>query len=1286
MTMGMADQNDTSASYWEHRQQASAEDVIARARARIKAAEPVAAPVEKAATPIKMQLGDYVAPGVVVQGIKSVGKDVLKGAVEGPRQAIGGVSDAVHNAMMGVSHLGDWVRDNVVNLDIPVPLTGSAELDQFISDPAKAMAGKKNEVDPPESVTGNLVRETSRFLTGFIPLFKAGKAAGLGSVTAGAAAGGATDAVTRDPEEDNLVNLLKQFPALQNPVSDFLQSNPDDPEAVARMKKGLEGAGLGVLADGVILGVKAIYNARRAGTSVRKVADTLAEQKAEFGELTDRDFLAMGDPKAPRVVKRDPVSEAPDASMTKLAGGEVKTAPGLTPLTFTTEKGSVYEVRGAGTVRNKAQRAEHGADQGVKPLSDRTVYIDMDAANRLATPNSGWRMFAHDDGTFSVIVKNADGKWGIAPSAKNVKVSTTPKKGLVPLEVWKADESVQGFGGVAYKQVHFGNKIVSIGEQAGTGVPDDVAAKGLTRVGDSGGKEVYINFGRMNSPDDVKKTIGQMADAFKGDIDEARRGIQSNEETVRLADDLGMSVADLLNRRKGQGFNAEQAVAARKLWAASAEKLTELAKKAADPNAGAIDQFNFRRMMAMHYAIQAEVIGARTETARALQSWSIPVGGGVERAKAVQMMLDQMGGPQFSKAMAQRLAVLSAENPAAVSQFVRKSWGAATIDVVQEAWVNALLSGPKTHAVNMMSNVAVAFQQVMERGAAERISALRGGEVAPGEQMAMAYGLISSLKDAFRASAKALRTGENPTLPGKIDMPTREPAIQGDWLRESGHNGMAAAVDLIGHTARLPGRFLGAEDAFFKTVGYRAELHAQALRQAHAEGFRGQEMAKRMAEIVNNPPEFMRLSAADAAMYSTFSNATGDIGKAMLQFRDKVPGAFFVMPFVKTPINIARYAFERSPIAPLVGQWRADIAAGGARADLALARMGTGTGIMLVAADMADRGLITGTGPDDQGEKEVWLRQGKKPNSIKVGDKWIAYDRLDPIGMTMGFAASLVELTRRFDIEPEEMDEVNEVIAAGVTAVANTAVNKTYMRGVSQFFEAITEGKTNPEAIQNWMRNFTGSFVPSVAGTAEQIVDPVQRETMKIFDAAQAKLVGLSEKLTPKRDLWGEPITADSPIYDALSPVQVSKIKVSPIDAEMQRLNTNIQRISKRVNWDGVDINLRDWPEVYDAYTELAGNKLKHPAWGLGAKDFLNKMVSGEHELSPIYRMLPDTRRTMDGGKAAFLAKQISDYRALARRDITSDPKFASFAEAIGQGKAAKREKKMPGIGSELRP
>jgi hypothetical protein len=147
-------------------------------------------------------------------------------------------------------------------------------------------------------------------------------------------------------------------------------------------------------------------------------------------------------------------------------------------------------------------------------------------------------------------------------------------------------------------------------------------------------RRVYINFGRFDEPDEVKTALDNMAQAAAPSIDEATRGVITHVETQKLADDLGMTVTDLLQRMHGQPLNAEEAVAARQLWAASAEKLVELAKVAGAKNAGPLDQFAFRKQMAVHAAIQSEIIGARTETARALGAWKIPVKGGTARARA----------------------------------------------------------------------------------------------------------------------------------------------------------------------------------------------------------------------------------------------------------------------------------------------------------------------------------------------------------------------------------------------------------------------------------------------------------------------------------------------------------------------------------------------------------------------------------------------------------------------------------------------------------------------------
>ena len=65
----------------------------------------------------------------------------------------------------------------------------------------------------------------------------------------------------------------------------------------------------------------------------------------------------------------------------------------------------------------------------------------------------------------------------------------------------------------------------------------------------------------------------------------------TQKETEALANDLGMGVEELLVRKGGEAFNAEQAVAARKLLVASGENLIKLAKVAQDGGDVAIAVF-----------------------------------------------------------------------------------------------------------------------------------------------------------------------------------------------------------------------------------------------------------------------------------------------------------------------------------------------------------------------------------------------------------------------------------------------------------------------------------------------------------------------------------------------------------------------------------------------------------------------------------------------------------------------------------------------------------------------
>ena len=182
--------------------------------------------------------------------------------------------------------------------------------------------------------------------------------------------------------------------------------------------------------------------------------------------------------------------------------------------------------------------------------------------------------------------------------------------------------------------------------------PAAVAAselKGMTPLGDG---EMYVNFARIDTGTDVKRVIQDVADAFKDDIDEARRGVRSHEQTSAAAYETDAWEA-LMARREGAPLNAEETLAARRLWEASAGKLLDIADAAAaEPTSENL--YQFRKMLAIHRAIQREVIAVRTETARALEAWKIEAKGGKNRIKAIENYWKFTAAPKLASCWLRR--------------------------------------------------------------------------------------------------------------------------------------------------------------------------------------------------------------------------------------------------------------------------------------------------------------------------------------------------------------------------------------------------------------------------------------------------------------------------------------------------------------------------------------------------------------------------------------------------------------------------------------------------------
>jgi len=90
----------------------------------------------------------------------------------------------------------------------------------------------------------------------------------------------------------------------------------------------------------------------------------------------------------------------------------------------------------------------------------------------------------------------------------------------------------------------------------------------------------------------------------------------------------------------------------------------------------------------------------------------------------------------------------------------------------------------------------------------------------------------------------------------------------------------------------------------------------------------------------------------------------------------------------------------------------------------------------------------------------------------------------------------------------------------------------------------------------------------------------------------------------------------------------------------------------KKATFRGVNVDLNNYPGAYSRYVELAGNELLHPEYGVGAKDLLNQVVSGEHYLSDIYNQGTDGA---DGTKAEMIDAILTDYRRLAREQVLEE-------------------------------
>ena len=631
----------------------------------------------------------------------------------------------------------------------------------------------------------------------------------------------------------------------------------------------------------------------------------------------------------------------------------------------------------------------------------------------------------------------------------------------------------------------------------------------------------------------------------------------------------------------------------------------------------------------------------------------------VDKFDVVRRNIDPNVSPE---SFMRKLGSIEGATDSAIEKMMSKVFGETVrlggFDMFFEAWVNSLF-GFKTQVVNALGSVLNMGFQVSETQIAAGIRGVKrafgatGKGVEQGEAFEMLYGIMMSAPENVRAISKNITnvaTGREVTTSkfNKLDA-SGVRAIRGDnvpglaALKESGSgvgNVLYQGVDIIGHILTVQGKGLLTVDEAFKFAAYNAAKRRLAYRTAVEEGITDKTLRElRIRQLVNEPSASLKAEAEEFARIATFTNEAGEVGQAFQALLKSAPAAKIIVPFFNVLNNIAKFTGSRTPLAVFSKNVRADLAAGGVRADMAQARLASGAMASLGFLALAMGGGLIGSEPTHPAHRESFRRKKKQPFSMEFrhedGSRTsVSINRLEPAAFFAVVMADFVKISGEL-----EEGEIDTFVGAYVLAISKHFFSQTFATGISDFMNLAMEGD------KKFLKNLGSSMLPfnGIMSDIEKTIDPALRDT-KTFDRTifedalveqygenegkaiansledltqvlarlKSRIPEFSKDLPARLDAFGEVITTEygfeNPIINTLNPFATNTIVPNSLEDWITQLKANIVTPDPQI--EGVKLT----PEEFHDWKKLGGQAAKkkllqgiaRPEWE-GTKDFIKK-------------------------------------------------------------------------------
>lgn len=810
-------------------------------------------------------------------------------------------------------------------------------------------------------------------------------------------------------------------------------------------------------------------------------------------------------------------------------------------------------------------------------------------------------------------VTNPLGRAGMSPSEYNAALKTAAK--LDPRDVTlRAAQELQVIGPDA-KPMTEGTPAEAAARLTNTERPAPVAAaqdQQLVKTENPAvDKAGNIRLDLIETSDDAKTVIRTAATA-NDEFWPARNGQIPLGQQDALSKVLGIPVEQLditgIGRRLQNDGTVRTSVTA---LIQSAEDVSNLGKLAARSGEDA-DLINLQEAIMRHNVIQEQVAGLTAEwgrTGNVFQEFREKV----SDAKSLGEFLQEKKGRTLEDLKGIANAMDNLDPRTQLPQFLSDMRNPGNWDKFVYYWINGLLSGPFTHTKYILANtVFAAWDAAVITPTAGVIGLgrklLTGQEaerVMLGEGGARLYGYMAGTPDAFVAAWEAVKNGVATQLPREVTQQVNPfTGMKAPPFNEGG-----AVEKLIGKSTTsvinkavgLPSDIAGAIHTFYRFLGYRGELEAQAYREAAKGGYglRDPRFWERRGSYAEFPTEAAMDQAIEAGNRTTFTEPLSPAwSKVRLALHATKIGKLIV-PFMHIPVNIFKGAQEGTPLAFLDREMAANLRGenGAIARDTQWARLVAGSAAtsMFVGWTLNDR--MTGDGPTNPIANAQW-RLTHAPNSVRIGDKWISFDKFGSLGPLMANAANLAEFGHAM-AEGEYESGARDLIFSTMKIMND----ETGMQGIVDVVKAVTD--TSGKAGSRYMVNEASTLVPYSSGISQtaSMLDPHQRQVKTMLDAVKNRIPGERETLFPVRDWMGRPVANDREGWGAF--IKNRAINSDPVNLEAQTLGLNPTKPHDSIG----GVKLTD--KQYDEYQTLAG-ALTYPT--------LNAMVSqpGWHDL-PAY-------------------------------------------------------------------